>query len=89
MSQTYAFAGRRSDAQKELKEYLKAPYVDPWQMAGYYAGFGEKDKSIEWLRKAYDERSANICLLKIAQEFDSLRSDPRFQDLLRRMNFPQ
>jgi serine/threonine protein kinase/tetratricopeptide (TPR) repeat protein len=85
---TYAFAGRKSEAHKELKEYLNAPYVDPWMVAGIYAGLGEKDKAIEWLERAYKDRSPNICLLKVDQWFDSLRSDPRFQDLLRRMNFP-
>jgi serine/threonine protein kinase/tetratricopeptide (TPR) repeat protein len=84
----YAFAGRKSEAHKELKEYLNAPYVDPWMVAGIYAGLGEKDKAIEWLERAYKDRSPNITLLKVDPWFDSLRSDPRFQDLLRRMNFP-
>ena len=76
-------------AQTELKEYLKAPYVDPSFVAGIYAGLGEKDKAIEWLTKAYEEHSLNICLLKVAPRFDPLRSDPRFQALLRRMNLPK
>jgi TolB-like protein/Flp pilus assembly protein TadD len=87
-AQTYASAGRRAEAEREIRQYLKGRYVDPWLMALYYASFGEKDKAFDWLRRAYDERSANICLLKIDPTLDTLRSDPRFQDLLRRMNFP-
>jgi len=85
---TYAFVGRKSEAQRKLNEYLNAPHVDPWFVAGIYAGMGDKDKAIEWLSKAYEEHSLNICLLKVDPWFDNLRSGPRFQDLLRRMNFP-
>jgi hypothetical protein len=41
-----------------------------------------------WLEKAYKERSGMMPVLKVVPDFDSVRSDPRFQDLLRRMNFP-
>jgi len=84
----YALVGKRSEAQKELDTYLRTPSPDPWMVAGLYVAMGDKDRGFEWLMKAYEQRSANLCLLKVAPDLAPLRSDPRFQDLLRRMNFP-
>jgi hypothetical protein len=59
-------------------------------MASIYTGLGEKDKAFEWLEKAYEERSPGGQTLtigiKVDPHFAALRSDPRFADLLRRMN---
>ena len=49
----------------------------------------QKDQAFEWLNKAHEERNPLLCNLKAVPFFDPLRDDPRFQDLLRRMNFPQ
>ncbi len=50
---------------------------------------GDKDKAFEWLEKGYRQRSQSLCYIQWHHfAIDSLRSDPRFQDLLRRMNFP-
>jgi len=49
---------------------------------------GDKDRAIEWLEKGFREKSVNVRFLKVARTWDPLRSDPRFQNLLRRMNFP-
>jgi len=58
-------------------------------IATVYAGLGDKDKAFEYLEKAYQERSSDLpYFLKADLRMDSLRSDPRFQDLMRRMNFP-
>jgi hypothetical protein len=58
-------------------------------IATVYAGLGEKNKAFEYLEKAYQERSSDLpYFLKADLRIDSLRSDPRFQDLMRRMNFP-
>jgi serine/threonine protein kinase/tetratricopeptide (TPR) repeat protein len=83
----YAAAGRRLEAQKvldQLNEISKEKYVPALHRAIICAGLGEKDKAFEWLQKAYEERF--IIAIKVNQAFDSLRSDPRFADLLRRMN---
>ena len=55
-------------------------------MALIYAGLGQKDKGFEWLGKSYEERSPLLVWVNVIRDFDPLRSDPRFADLLRRMN---
>ncbi len=60
-----------------------------WVVAKAYVDLGEKDKAFAELNKAYDLRLSSLCWLKIEPQMDPLRSDPRYQDLLRRMNFPQ
>ncbi len=54
-------------------------------MAEIYTGLGEKHQALEWLEKTYEERSTALIYLKVDPVFDSLRSDPRFADLLRRI----
>lgn len=87
----YGLAGRRQDALKivdTLKNRSRRMYVSPLSIALVYAGLGDKDKAFQWLDKAYNEHSGDMNLLKVNPTWDPLRSDPRFQDLLRRMNFP-
>jgi serine/threonine protein kinase/tetratricopeptide (TPR) repeat protein len=89
----YAVTGRRAEAQKlldQLNQLSKQEYVPAVFRAQIYAGLGEKDQAFEWLEKSYDDRSiASLAEIKVDPQFDPLRSDPRFQDLLRRMNLPQ
>jgi tetratricopeptide (TPR) repeat protein len=87
----YAVARRRAEAQKvlnQLNELSKQKYVAPVFVAQIYAGLGEEDKAFEWLEKSYDDRSIGILFasIKVDPVQDPLRSDPRFADLLRRMN---
>jgi eukaryotic-like serine/threonine-protein kinase len=85
----YAVAGRRAEAQKvldQLSEISKRKYVPESQMVVIYTGLGEKDKAFEWLEKAYEARSIFIVGAIKGPHYDPLRSDPRFADLLRRMN---
>jgi eukaryotic-like serine/threonine-protein kinase len=88
----YAAAGQRDEAVKrldQLKELSKGRYVGPSHMAVVHIGLGEKDQALEWLEKAYEDRSVtNFHALKTDPKFDTLRSDPRFADLLRRIGFP-
>ena len=53
-----------------------------------YSNVGDKDQAFQWLEKAYTERNTMLAFLKVHEVLDPLRSNPRFQDLLRRMNFP-
>ena len=57
-------------------------------MARVHAALGENDKALELLEEGYEIGDANMVLVKVNPDFDPLRDDPRFQDLLRRMNFP-
>ena len=86
-----AVSGRRGEALDiiaQLKTLSESRYVDGCMVAAIYAGLGDEDNAFEWLTKAYKERSASMIFLKVNPFFDGLRSDPRFQDLLRRMSFP-
>ena len=91
LGHTYAVSGNRDGAMRileELEQLSKQRYVRPLDIAFVYAGLNQKDQAIEWLEKAYEERSCNLVYIRIDPRLDPLRSDPRFQDLLRRMNFP-
>jgi tetratricopeptide (TPR) repeat protein len=92
LAHAYAITGRRAEAQKILREWQRqseSSYVSPYMIATVYAGLGDKDKAFEYLEKAYQERSSDLpYFLKADLRIDGLRSDPRFQDLIRRMNFP-
>ena len=70
-----------------LDDLSKKKYVSPVAMAIVYTGLGEKDKAFQWLERSYEEHcSGPFDHVKVYPIFDPLRSDPRFQDLLRRMN---
>ena len=92
LAHTYAVSGNREEAQKiiaELQELAKSKYVSSFQIAAIYAGLREKDQAFAWLEKAHEERSDGLVNLKAEQRFDSLRSDSRFADLMRRVGLPQ
>lgn len=85
-------AGRRDDAQKvlvELQRLSTRKYVSSYDVAVVYLGLGDKGQALTWLEKACQERAGGLLYAKVDPRLDPLRSDPRFQDLLRRMNFPQ
>jgi hypothetical protein len=48
----------------------------------------QNDRAIEWCRRGIDERSPNMLYMKVGRPWDALRGDPRFQAILRQMNFP-
>jgi serine/threonine protein kinase len=88
----YAIEGKSAEAQRvldRLNELSKQKYVPAGYRAMIYIGLGEKDKAFEWLEKSYEERyviAEGAADIKVDPVFDPLRSDPRFADLLRRMN---
>jgi TolB-like protein/Tfp pilus assembly protein PilF len=92
MGMCYGLAGRKAEANKTLDELLelnRRRYVTPVALVQVYIGLGDKDRAIAWLEKAYQERSYFMAYLKVIPVADPLRSDPRFDDMLRRMGLPQ
>ncbi len=88
----YAVAGKTEEAVKildELKELRKRRDFQPTGLAQLYGVLGEKEQAFAWLEKAYEERDGWLRQLKVDPRFDPLRDDPRFEGLLRRMNFPE
>jgi DNA-binding winged helix-turn-helix (wHTH) protein/Tfp pilus assembly protein PilF/TolB-like protein len=87
LGQIYAQSGKKEEARKvldDLKEHAKKQYLPPFNFAVLYEALGDKDQAMAWLEKAYLER--DIALIPLRRRgFDSLRSDPRFVDLLRRI----
>ena len=92
LAHVYAVTGRRAEAEKilhGLERKSKNAYVSPYMVATIYAGLGDKDRALEFLERAYHERSWDIAwFLKADLRMDNLRSDPRFQDLVRRIGYP-
>jgi TolB-like protein/serine/threonine protein kinase/DNA-binding winged helix-turn-helix (wHTH) protein/Flp pilus assembly protein TadD len=89
----YAAAGDKAHARRRLAEELRRhreqkSYIRPGWVAEVYVSLGDNDEAFRWLERAYRERDAWLVLLKVWPRFDPLRSDPRFEDLVRRMNFP-
>jgi len=73
----------------ELKEHAKSRYVPAFSMAMAYASLGENNRAFEWLDKAFEEHSARMADLEVVPALQRLHSDPRFADLLRRVDSGQ
>jgi len=87
----YAVGGKKDVARKmlaRLKKKRERSFVSPASLAILCGALGEKDEAFAWLDKAYDLRDPQLTFLKVGPKFTPLRSDPRFQDLLRRMRLP-
>ncbi len=83
--------GRRAEALRilnELKKRAKQEYVSPVAFARIFVGLGETDQALNLLEKAYADRDVRLVMLKVESAWAPLRSNTRFQALLRRMNFP-
>lgn len=83
-----AVSGKKQEAERILQYLMNISnerYVSPFDVASIYTGLGDKGKALEWLYRAYEVHADTITYLKMDPRFDSLRSDPRFQELLRRI----
>ncbi len=93
LAHAYALVGRTADARKilvELQQKSTTEYVSPYMIAAIYVGMGQRENAFEFLEKAYQERSPDLpYFLKADLRMDSLRSDPRLQNLLLRVGLPQ
>jgi tetratricopeptide (TPR) repeat protein len=90
LAHAYALSGnRRRRCPPGVEQQAKRRYISPSTLADLYAVLGDIDQAFALLEKAYDERDNMVVLLKVEPMFDSLRSDERFTDLLRRVGFPE
>jgi len=92
LASIYGLQGRNDEAEvliKELKETARHRYVSGFFFAEAYVGLGQRDQAIIWLERAYEEHDEWMVFANSYPGLDRLRSEPRFQVLMRRMNFPQ
>jgi serine/threonine-protein kinase len=92
LGHVYGVSGKKAEALAvldQLKQTSRQEYVPADSIALVYAGLGEKDQAFTWLEKAYDEHAFKMAWLKVDPQWDSLRSDPRFADLVRRVGLSQ
>jgi len=88
LGHAYAVAHQEGEAKKildQLKERSQQTYVQPSLIAVIHVGLGDKNQAFDWLQKAFEDRSAGLLYLKVDPAFDSVRSDPRFIDLVHRV----
>ncbi|HEX7313566.1 MAG TPA: tetratricopeptide repeat protein [Pyrinomonadaceae bacterium] len=92
LGHAHAMAGEREAARgvlAELEELSKRGYVPPYSVGLIYTALGETPRAFEWFEKASEVNDAWMKLIKVTPEVDTLRSDLRFADLLRRLNLIQ
>jgi len=86
LGHAYAISRRKDEAQKvlaELNQLSKHVYISSYRIAAIYAGLEETKQAFEWLRRAYEERDSWLTWLRVDPVFDDLRSDRRFQEILK------
>ncbi len=87
----FAVSGHEVEARNTLKAVMNLAEQGQYGAFGVaiiYTGLGDKDRAFHWLDVALKRRRAVLVMFHTSRELDPLRDDPRFQDLLRRMNFP-
>jgi serine/threonine-protein kinase len=92
LARAHALAGNKLAARKalnDLRARAKQGYVPPSLFAQIHLALGEKKQGLAWLEMAYGDRDVYLVRLKVEPAFDSVRSDPAFQDLMRRLRLPQ
>ena len=94
ISDIWVYSGTGSNVKatevlNRLLEMSQERYVPPSFLAYAYVCLGDTDRAIEWIEKAFDARDTHLAFARGLPLYDPLRSDPRFQDILRRMNFPE
>ncbi|MFN0159253.1 MAG: protein kinase domain-containing protein [Bacteroidota bacterium] len=92
LGRAYAMAGRTRNATNildTLTNLSKKRFVSAYNFSLVTLGLGQKDKTFEWLLKAYQERASWLFMIKIDPSWDSLRDDPRFSALLKKMDLEE
>ncbi len=85
----WAEDGFEGAARAWLEQATAIPGYPSFLIALEYATIGENDEALAWLERTHRERGPLLAHLEVMPQFDPLRSDPRFQDLLRRIGFPE
>jgi TolB-like protein/Tfp pilus assembly protein PilF len=89
---TYAKSGRRHEAEEiinRFRDIAKTQYVMSYRVAQIYVALGDKNKAFAELDKAFADHDWELHRLKIDPFMDPLRDDPRFKEMLRRLNLPE
>ena len=73
----------------DLEDRSRRTWVPPSYLSRIHAALGEKDQAFELLESAFEEREEELTWLKVHFVYDPLRDDPRFDDLMRRVGFPE
>lgn len=91
MRDVYKKSGWKAYVQANLNRVTsqKNSIPPPYLIASFYVRIGQNDEAIKWLERAYEERDFRMIMITVSFEFDSLRSDPRFRDLVRRVGLPE
>ena len=92
LANVYASSGNNEEAQRLLASLIvesKKRYVSPYYFALVYVGLRQPEKAIDWLEKAFADRSNGLVFLKVEPVLDDLRSDSRFVVLEQKLNFPR
>ena len=90
LGHVYAVSGKKSEALKVVEKLRARTPPQSYEIALVYVGLRDSDQAFAWLERAYEERSSfGLMTLKVEPRLDSLRSEPHFQDLLRRVGLPQ
>jgi TolB-like protein/Tfp pilus assembly protein PilF len=87
-----AMAGHKIEAQNglaELQASSEKRYIPQYSLAIVYFGLGDKERAFQYLERAFADREDALLHLKTEPMFDSLHSDPRFRDMLKRLNLPE
>jgi tetratricopeptide (TPR) repeat protein len=82
------YSGALSSVAELMIERSKTTFITPWQIATVYTRAGRNNEALEWLEKAFEAHDANMPSISVDPIFDDLHDEPRFQNLLRRMNLP-
>jgi TolB-like protein/Flp pilus assembly protein TadD len=92
LGHVYALAGRKADAEKlldELQQQAKQRYVSSYFPAIIYLGLGNKEEALHWLERTSTEPGYWVGDLKMEPRLDSIRTNPRFKEIVRRVGLPQ
>jgi len=82
----YAFAGNRAESEKIVRETTNSGgQFSPYDMATIHAAWHDGDAALQWLRRAVELRSVDVVWIRVDPRLDNIRSDPRFQDIVKSM----